>query len=115
MVNKAAIFIGIHNSVLALDSATGKELWRTSLKSSHFALNVALIDGQLYASSRGEVWALDPETGDVRWHNKLKGLGMGLVTFAGPLGDGNAASVLAAAQQHHAAAGGAAAAAAAAS
>ena len=53
------IFIGIHGTVLALDRATGQEVWRAKLKGSDFA-SVVL------------------------WQNPLKGLGVGLVTIAAP-------------------------------
>ena len=82
MRGQGVVFIGIRGTVLALDSATGTELWRTPIKGADF-VNVALVDGGLYASARGELFALDPETGFILWSNKLKGLGMGLVTIAG--------------------------------
>ena len=33
------------------------------------------------AGVQGEVFCLDATTGDVRWHNKLKGFGTGIVCF----------------------------------
>jgi hypothetical protein len=80
--NTRAIFIGIKGTVLALDRATGEELWRTPLKGGDF-VNVVLDGGDVLASARGEVFCLDPATGDIRWNNSLRGLGWGLVTFAG--------------------------------
>ena len=42
-----------------------------------------LWDGEaLLAANSGEVWRLDPETGDEIWHNRLQGLGRGLVSLA---------------------------------
>ena len=78
---------------MALDRATGTELWRTKLKGTDF-VNVAFLDGQLFATTRGEAYCLDETTGHVRWNNRLSGLGWGLVTLASP-GDphsGNAAA-----------------------
>lgn len=78
---QVSIFVGIKNCVVALDDRTGVERWRTALRSSD---HVAVFwDGEaLVAASGGEVWRLDPERGDVVWHNALKGLGRGLVSLA---------------------------------
>ena len=75
------VFIGIKDCVLALDERTGTEVWRTELRSSdHVTVHW---DGEaLFASNAGEVWRLDPETGNAMWHNELKGLGRGLVSMA---------------------------------
>ena len=75
------VFIGIRGTVLAIDRATGQEIWRTALKGGDF-VNVALHDGDLYAATHGELFCLDAATGNVRWHNALKGLGWGLLTIA---------------------------------
>ena len=82
MARQGAVYIGIRGTVLALDAATGEELWRTSVKGAKF-VNVTLVDDRLYAAAAGEMLALDPATGQILWNNKLKGLGMGLVTIAG--------------------------------
>jgi len=76
------IFIGVHGTVLALDKSTGTEIWRTELPGSDF-VNVVVQDGDVFASTKGEVFCLRPEDGGIRWHNKLEGLGWGLVTIAG--------------------------------
>ena len=80
--SKSMIFIGVKGTVLALDRATGEELWRTELKGGDF-VNLLLDDGDLLASARGEVFCLDPVTGEIRWNNPLRGLGWGLVAFVG--------------------------------
>ena len=54
----------------------------TSLKGGEF-VNVVLDGNNLYATARGEVFCLDPNTGIIRWHNPLKGYGWGLVSIAG--------------------------------
>lgn len=74
------IYIGVKGSVLALDRATGTELWRTKLKGDF--VNVVLDQGQLYATTQGEIFRLDPASGRIVWNNALKGLGLGLVTIA---------------------------------
>jgi len=82
MEQRNAIFVGVRGVVLALDPATGAELWRRELKSGYF-VNVAFDGQRVIATARGEVFALDPATGHVMWNNRLEGLGLGFVTIAG--------------------------------
>ena len=79
------IYLGIKGTVIALNRATGEELWRTKLKGSDF-VNVVLDGNQLYATTKGEIFCLDTTTGEPRWHNKLSGLGLGLISIATPSG-----------------------------
>ncbi len=75
------IYIGIKNTVVALDDRSGAEVWRTTLRSSYCV--TVLWDGEaLLAANSGEVWRLDPAQGHVLWHNDLKGLRRGLVSLA---------------------------------
>jgi outer membrane protein assembly factor BamB len=76
------IYLGIKGSVIALNSATGEQLWTAHLKSSEF-VNVVLDGSNLLATTSGEIFCLDPNTGIIRWHNALKGYGWGLATIAG--------------------------------
>jgi outer membrane protein assembly factor BamB len=110
------VFIGIKGSVLALDRATGQQVWATHLKGFDF-VNVIVQDGAVLASCYGEIFCLDPVTGDALWHNPLKGFGRGLATIAtehNP-GDGNAPVLVEKRRRDEAAAASAAAASAAAS
>jgi outer membrane protein assembly factor BamB len=75
------VFIGIRGSVVALNRATGEQVWATHLKGSDF-VNVALEGGRVFATCYGEVFCLEPLTGDALWHNRLKGFGTGLATIA---------------------------------
>ena len=75
------VFIGIKGSVVALNRATGQQVWATRLKGSDF-VNVVLQDGAVLASCYGEIFCLDPLTGIPMWHNPLKGYGVGLATIA---------------------------------
>lgn len=84
------LFIGIGGNVVALDSATGQELWRTRLKAAGVA-TVAVVGGALYGAAGGELCRLDPGTGTILWRNKLKGLGVGVVAFPGAGADALAA------------------------
>jgi outer membrane protein assembly factor BamB len=75
------LFVGIKDSVAALDVRDGTELWRTKL--GGYGLPNVFWDGeQLFASAKGEVFCLDPRDGAVLWNSPMKGLGTGLVTLA---------------------------------
>ena len=76
------IFIGIHGCAVALDRATGQEVWRTELKGSDF-VTVALTGRDLLAATKGRLYCLETATGTLRWQNELSGLGWGLVSIAG--------------------------------
>jgi outer membrane protein assembly factor BamB len=76
------IHLGVRGSVMAVNSATGEIVWTTALKGSEF-VNVVLDGVNLFATTRGEIFCLDPQGGGIRWHNPLKGYGLGLITIAG--------------------------------
>lgn len=82
MAQSKVIYLGVKGSVMAMDSVTGQQLWVTGLKGAEF-VNVVLDGGNLLATTRGEIFCLDPESGGIRWHNPLKGYGLGLITIAG--------------------------------
>ena len=75
------VFIGIKGSVVALNRATGELVWKADLKGSQF-VNVVADGGMLFATTWGEVFCLDPLTGNRLWHNRLKGFGTDLATIA---------------------------------
>ncbi len=75
------VFIGIKGSVLALNRATGQQVWATHLKGMSF-VTLVLQGDALLASCCGELFCLDARTGNPRWHNPLKGFGRGLATIA---------------------------------
>ncbi len=81
MKTTGLLFIGIKGSVVALNRATGQQVWVTRLKGSDF-VNVVPQDGAVLATCSGEVFCLDPRTGIQMWHNPLKGFGTGLATIA---------------------------------
>lgn len=78
---KHLLFAGIHNVVVALDVRDGAEVWRTKI-GGMMLVNVLWDGVELFASAKGEIWKLDPATGELLWHNKLKGLGTGSVIMA---------------------------------
>lgn len=81
MAKSSLVYIGLYGDVLALDRATGEEVWRTTLKGAEF-VNVVLDGGDLFAATKGEIFCLDAATGRERWRNKLKGMGRGLISIA---------------------------------
>ena len=75
------VHIGIKGRVVALDAATGEQLWETPLKGSSFT-NLVLEGNRIYAATRGELWCLDASSGQILWTNGLSGMGYGYVAFA---------------------------------
>lgn len=84
--NASLIYVGIKGHVLAFDRKSGAEAWRTSLparhKSSISIVNVFSDAEGVFASCAGEIFSLDPRSGAILWHDRLKGLGTGVVIFA---------------------------------
>jgi outer membrane protein assembly factor BamB len=75
------VFVGIGRSVVALNRETGEKVWATRIKGYDF-VNVVLDGDRLYATCNGEIYCMDPVTGDGLWHNPLKGFGTGLASIA---------------------------------
>ena len=40
-----------------------------------------IVQDAVYASTKGELYCLELSTGSIRWHNNLKGLGLGLISI----------------------------------
>ncbi|MCU0635964.1 MAG: PQQ-like beta-propeller repeat protein [Gemmatimonadaceae bacterium] len=89
------LHIGIHSHVLAIDPRDGTEVWRTKLKASAY-VTLHRAGDVLYAGAAGELFCLDAATGAIRWHNKLKGLGTGLVSFGGAAAEASSSAAHAA-------------------
>jgi outer membrane protein assembly factor BamB len=102
------LYIGLGGHLVAIDRATGAEIWRTKLRSSSF-VTIAVEPDAIYAGANGELYCVDPATGKIRWHNRLKGLGTSVVAFGGPAQGTVAAARAAQAAAAAAAAGGGAA------
>ena len=69
-----SLILGINGYVVAVDKATGDELWRTKLKSSSITV-VSSDERQVYAAASGYLYCLNKQTGEKLWVNELKGLG----------------------------------------
>ena len=107
MAKQNVIFIGVKGTVAALDRATGEAIWMIELKGADF-VNLVIDDDNLYATTKGEIFCLNPANGELRWHNRLSGMGWGLVTIATANG-GQAVSMAEKRRRDQAAASGAAA------
>jgi outer membrane protein assembly factor BamB len=88
MKTSELVFVGIRGSLVALNRATGEQVWATRLKGYDF-VNVVLDGEELFATAAGEIFCLDPLAGDALWHNPLKGFGTGLATIAPAGGAGS--------------------------
>jgi outer membrane protein assembly factor BamB len=80
METKELMFVGLKGSVIALNRDTGERVWVAQLAGDF--VNVTAEAGRVYAACHGEVFCLDPLTGQQLWHNPLKGFGLGLATMA---------------------------------
>lgn len=93
------VYVGVKHHVLAFDRKSGGAVWTTALpakyKSSGSFVNVVRDTEGLFATCAGELFALDPKSGALLWHEPLKGHGTGLVTVATDLGAVTQASVIA--------------------
>jgi outer membrane protein assembly factor BamB len=89
---RAFVYVGIKGCVVALDRDSGDEMWRADLRSAEF-VSLSFDGTGLFAANSGEAWRLDPATGEMIWHNQMKGLGRGLVSLASSM-SANAASTM---------------------
>jgi len=80
-MSSSAVFLGVHGDVVALDRATGQELWHRELPGSDF-VNLVLDQDRIIATTRGKAFCLDVATGNILWRNDLPGMGLGLVSIA---------------------------------
>jgi outer membrane protein assembly factor BamB len=79
--NDQLLVIGIGGHAVAIDQASGSELWRTKLKGGDF-VTVSISGGRVLAGAGGNLFCLDATTGSILWQNPLKRLGLGVITFS---------------------------------
>lgn len=80
--NSTPPYIGIGGHIVALNTTSGEEIWRSEIKSSSY-VSICVVGDQVFAGAGGELFCLSAASGELLWHNKLKGLGHGLIAFAG--------------------------------
>ena len=62
------VFVGADGDTLAIDLATGTEIWRLP-GSSNWASTPAVVNGTVYVgNAHGALYAIDAESGRERWH-----------------------------------------------
>jgi len=83
----APLIIGTNGYVLAIDTETGNELWRTKLRDGILGgsrgsdVSVMLDDKTIYAGCAGRIYAIDLN-GSILWSNELPGLGHSIVSLS---------------------------------
>jgi len=105
------VYVGLNGRVAALDRQTGELVWEWHSDRSGY-VTLLVERGYVVASVNGYLYGLDAATGEQRWHNPLKGWGVGVASLGSVYqSSGAMAALAAAAQAQQAAAAGAAAAA----
>lgn len=87
VVQPAYLYLGGRGWVIALDKATGAEIWRTSIKTGWFRLGgsfVNLVEGAefLFAIYGGHVNCLSKTDGTILWQQGVRDLGSSLISLA---------------------------------
>ncbi len=83
------LYVGVGRYVVALDSRTGEEMWRTKLPHTGSSVVTLLLkDDCLYVGHCGRAYGLDARSGAILWENGLRGTGWGpvLLTMEGAHG-----------------------------
>ncbi len=78
MPTPPVLFIGTNRHVVAVNSATGQDLWRTRLPKVGWGsgpVSLLVTPEVLFAGCGGYLFALDRESGEILWRNNLSGLG----------------------------------------
>ncbi|MEP0848565.1 MAG: PQQ-binding-like beta-propeller repeat protein [Phycisphaerae bacterium] len=82
--SRTPLYVGTNHFVVALDPATGEELWRTKLRGSGHGHPVAILiqRDHLFVGCFGQAYCLDRRDGQILWHNNLPGTGYHAVVLA---------------------------------
>src|SRR6476620_9574053 len=79
MTIEELIFCGLNGYALALHRDTGAIVWSNDQLRSGYVTMLLDFD-RLIVSTNGYIYCLDPLTGNIQWHNPLKGYGAGAPT-----------------------------------
>lgn len=79
----ALVFIALKKHVVAIERASGREVWRQDLGRKDDLITLVLDGDLLIAYASGHLFGLDPGTGRIVWENDLPGLGYGHCIIAG--------------------------------
>jgi outer membrane protein assembly factor BamB len=97
---KSPLFVGTANRVYAIDRDSGRVVWDIKLN-DHFLkmgssfVNLEFDGDSLFAATFGDLYCLNPQTGETRWKVTLQGTLANPVSFATSL-SGNREAALAA-------------------
>ncbi len=81
------LFLGTYGHVAAIEKASGRTIWQTSLPSTGYGVvSILYEDGLVFCAAGGRAFALDPENGAILWTNDLPGLGSGIVYVTSAIG-----------------------------
>jgi outer membrane protein assembly factor BamB len=81
MIQRDVLYIGLGSYVAAIQASTGTQLWRTKLGMGGGYTTISLRPEGLFAGRSGHLYSLDPATGEIRWHNRLDGMGQSIISF----------------------------------
>lgn len=80
---KSYLFLGTHGHVAAVDRASGRRVWTTSLpRTGYDIVSILVEDGVVYCGSRGRLFAVDATSGRILWNDDLSGLGYDAILLA---------------------------------
>jgi len=79
MTIEQLIFVGLNGYALALHRDTGEIVWSNDQMKSGYVTMLLDFD-RLIVSTNGFIYCLDPLTGNIQWHNPLRGYGVGAPT-----------------------------------
>ena len=85
MAKSNLTFVGIRGLVLAMDKNSGARVWETKLTggfSGGSFVTLLVDDDKVFAGTQGEIFCLDAATGQIIWHDGLRGYGLGLMSIA---------------------------------
>ena len=83
------LIIGTNGKVVGIDPTTGTVRWTTKLSTGEFIsstsgqdVTVLVCGGIVFAGGAGHLFCIDAESGNILWHNPLKGLGNNDISLA---------------------------------
>lgn len=81
------LYIGIKGHAVCINKKDGSEVWRSKVMGDRAGVTSIHLDGDsLLVYTYGHLFCLDPNNGNIRWENKLPGLGYSYCVIASQLG-----------------------------
>lgn len=98
MRSQDLVLVGLKGHVVCIRKTDGTELWRTKLKRSGM-VTICRINECVFAATKGYLYSLDLNTGEIQWQNNLPKLGFGTCVMGTPNQGAVAALIIIAQQQ----------------